>query len=126
MAALGLFCLPIFVWIAGGDAAFTMYASSTWFRLELTALGRDGASRPIAPSALSRRVTRSAAPFLAGGDHFRRTYGVAALRAQLGAVARVACDEDPSAESITITLFERAASIDGPERTRTEKVACAR
>jgi hypothetical protein len=127
MAALGAICLPIVVRLLGGSAAYTMYAGSTWFRLEVVAFeGDTGGSRAIPPTSLAGSVTPAARPFLAGADHLRRTYDVTVLRNHLADVARVACAAEPSARSIRITLVARSASADGPERTTSEHVACAR
>ncbi len=126
MAALLVFCLPIVTTASGGGFAYTMYASSTWFRLEITAVDGRGATEAVAPSALAGRVSASAVPFLAGADHFRRTYGLEPLRDRLSDVARVACLEAPEAVSIAITLFERDGAQDAPERARTERVPCPR
>ncbi len=126
MAAGLAFCLPMLAKVGGGGAAFTMYATSTWFRLEVVARDADGHARVIAPTDLARRVGPSALPFLAGSDHLRRTNGVEPLRAHLADVARVACLVDPAASEIAIALVERAGAIDGPETTERATAACAR
>jgi hypothetical protein len=101
-----------------------MYARATWFRLEIAARDREGGDHVISPTSLARRVTGSAAPFLAGSDHLRRTYDVGILRARLVDVARLACGEVPGATSVTITLVERASLRDLPEERRVETVVC--
>jgi hypothetical protein len=88
-------------------ARFTMYASSVEFRLEIVARDPSGGARAISPTALAARVGPSAAPFFAGSDHFRRTYGEVPLRHHLGDVARLACAEDGQAAEIEVVLFER-------------------
>ena len=108
-AAITVAILPL-IGLFGGTRgfAFTMYASSVWFRVDIVATGADGRSFPIAPTALAAHVGPSAAPFFAGSDHDRRTYDVTPLRTQLPAVARLACQvERARAMTIEVTLFER-------------------
>lgn len=124
MAAAAAICLPIVASIFGGRVAFTMYASSTWFSLQVTATDDLGARRAIAPTDLARRVGPTARPFLAGADHPRRTYDAGLLRARLADVARLACREEPRARRVRVTLVEREGAIDGPPRTTTAEVAC--
>lgn len=126
MAAGLAFCLPMLAKVGGGGAAFTMYATSTWFRLEIVAHDAEGHARVIAPTDLARRVGPTAVPFLAGSDHLRRTNDAGALRAHLADVARVACLEDFAASEVAIALVERAGAIDGPETITRATAACAR
>lgn len=103
-----------------------MYASSCWFRLEIIARDGEGRAHEVAPTALALHASPSARPFLAGGDHFRRTYDTAALRRHVGDLGRLACvAERGRATSIAITLVERSGS-DGSLRTTRENVACPR
>jgi hypothetical protein len=101
--------LPVFPAVTGGGSlAFTMYAQSVEFRLEITARDASGRTRFIAPSALAARVPASVVPFFAGSDHFRRTYGDPPLAHRLGEVARLACVTDERrAASVEVALFER-------------------
>lgn len=88
--------------------AFTMFASSVWFRIDIVATDADGRRFPIAPTALAAQVGPSASPFFAGSDHDRRTYDVTPLRTQLPDVARLVCRlEGERATSVEVTLFER-------------------
>ena len=126
MAASVAFCPPILAKVLGGGAAFTMYATTTWFRVDVMARDARGRRHAVAPTALARHVVPSALPFLAGSDHFRRTNGLDPLRAQLEAVARVGCVAEPLAQEIELTLVERAGALDGPETKRSARVACSR
>lgn len=125
MAAAAAICLPILGAAAGRPLGFTMYASSTWFLVTITA-ATDHGDRPVAPSAIAAKVVPSAARFLAGSDHLRRTYDVSPLRGHLDDVARLACEEAPGARAITITLVERKGSPTGPETSTTKRAGCIR
>lgn len=126
MAAAVAICLPLVARLGGGSLGFSMYASSTWFRVDVSRVDEAGQARPIAPTALAARVGPTASPFLAGSDHFRRANDVSALRSRLTDVARVGCLEDRDARTVTMTLLERAGAVDGPERTTTTTVSCPR
>jgi hypothetical protein len=102
-------------------ARFNMYAASVEFRLEIVAHDASGAARAIGPGTLAKSVTPSAAPFFAGSDHFRRTYGELPLRHQLHQVARLACTADGRAAEIDVTLFERRR---GATRETHEHISC--
>jgi hypothetical protein len=108
-AAITVALLPLVGFFAGTRGlAFTMYAESVWFRIDLVAMGADGLPHTIAPTALAPHVGPSASPFFAGSDHYRRTYDVTPLRQQLEEVARLACRvEGGRAVSVEVTLFER-------------------
>jgi hypothetical protein len=103
-----------------------MYASSCWFKLDIIARDDEGGAHQVAPTELALLASPSARPFLAGGDHFRRTYDTAALRRHVGDLGRLACvTERGRASSIAITLVERSGSDDSL-RTTHETVACPR
>jgi hypothetical protein len=126
VVAILLVLLPVLVSLGGGNASYTMYARSEWFRLDI--IGRDsaGARHAIAPSALARRAPKSAVPFFSGADHFRRTYGVSALEARIDDVARLACDVDERRPAnVDVTLFVRQGD-DGPVRQKSATAACPR
>jgi hypothetical protein len=109
-AAAAFFCvLPLIGLASGrGGPTFSMYASSCWFRIAIIARDAEGRPYDVAPTDLARRASPSARPFLAGGDHFRRTYDTSALRRHAGDLGRAACAmERARAATITITLFER-------------------
>jgi hypothetical protein len=120
---LAVVLLPALAYTAGGEAGFTMYAASVEFRLEIVARDPDGSARALGPTSLASRVPASAAPFFAGSDHFRRTYGELPLRHRLHEVGRLACLADEGrATAIEVTLVERRRG--GVTETR-ERVPCA-
>jgi hypothetical protein len=100
-----------------------MYASTVEFRLDLRGTTRNGVSKWIPPTALAYHVDRSALPFVAGADHFRRTYDVAVLRRHLPDLARLACRIDDTLASADITLVERTRSA---SRQTPAHAECAR
>ena len=110
-----------------GDAgtAFTMYATSVRYRLEIVATGDDGRRHFVAPTSLATRMSPSAAPFFAGADNLRRTYDVRKIRVRLPDVARVACAVDGAARRVEVTLEEHSAGSAEPRITRAE-VTCAK
>ena len=106
-----------------------MYASSCWFRVEIIARDADGRAYEVAPTALASHATSSARPFLAGGDHFRRTYDTSALRRHVGDLGRLACEvEKGRAVSIEIALIDGTGSSTAISQTREtgETVSCFR
>ncbi len=126
VAAVFAILLPALASLGGGGLAYTMYARSVWFRLEIIGADAGGRRHAVAPSMLASKVGASAAPFFTGSDHFRRTYGVGALENHLPEVARLSCEADdrrPTAIDVTLVLRDGAT---GPERTHTEHATCAR
>ncbi len=126
LAAVFAILLPALASLGGGGLAYTMYARSVWFRLEIVGVDAGGRRHAVAPSMLASRVGGSAAPFFTGSDHFRRTYGVGALESHLAEVARLSCEADerrPAAVLVTLVMRDGAS---GPERARTEHATCAR
>jgi hypothetical protein len=125
VAAL-LVLLPLIVSIGGGNASYTMYARSVWFRLDI--VGRDdaGNKHAIAPSLLARRAPRSAVPFFVGADHFRRTYGTSALEGRIDDITRLACEVDErKPASVDVTLVVREGD-EGAPREKRASAACPR
>ena len=106
-----------------------MYASSCWFRFEIIARDTEGRAYEVAPTALASRATPSARPFLAGGDHVRRTYDTSAVRRHVGDLGRLACEvEHGRAATIEIALVERTGTSSETRETREtrETISCAR
>lgn len=95
--------------LGDGGLAFTMYASTVEFRLELIGHPRAGGITVLAPTSLAASVTRRARPFVTGADHFRRAGSVLVLRHHLGDLARVACRNDPTLADVEVTLVERSS-----------------
>jgi hypothetical protein len=108
---------------AGGALAYTMYAATVVYRVELAAHDDRGRSWPIAPTDLARFTGPSAAPFLFGAEKARELPQINALRAHLADVGRVACAH-ASATTVDVTLFE------GDDATaltvRTVSIMCGR
>jgi hypothetical protein len=125
VAALLVF-LPLLVSLGGGNASYTMYARSVWFRLDIVGRDDGGARHAIAPSALARRSPKSAVPFFVGADHFRRTYGTSALEGRIDDVARLACEIDERRPaSVDVTLVVKDGE-DGATREKRATAACTR
>jgi len=119
-----LVILPLAARLVGWGPTYTMYASSVWFRVDVIAEDAGGHAYPLAPTELAQQVTPSAVPFLAGGDHFRRTYDVAPLRHHLDDLARLACKtQHGRAKAVSMTLFERTYRAETP-RTSRVRVVC--
>jgi hypothetical protein len=130
-AAAFVVLLPLAGLVGDAGLAFTMYAASVRYRLEITATDDAGRRHAIAPTALATRVSPSAAPFFAGADNLRRTYDVRRLRVRLPEVARLACAVDAGrARRVEVTLVELAGQAPGeaagaPRTTRAE-ASCAK
>jgi hypothetical protein len=113
---------PLADLLFGVGPAFTMYAASVDYRIELR--GRRGAETvPIPPSALARDLPPSARPFLGGAERFRRTSDVSVLRRHLDDIARLACRHDASFDAVGIVLMERSADRTAERRV---SVRCVR
>src|SRR5581483_3190898 len=89
-----------------GTLAWTMYARTDEFRLEIVGKERDGRYVYVAPTALASKVAPSIESMFAGSDHFRPYPSIALLRRHLDEVARLACDEGPFV-SVRVTLEQR-------------------
>lgn len=127
--ALGVFvcvALPLGSWLIDGRGglAYTMYARTLSYRLEVTALGAGGERHPVELSRVAGAVSSPAAVFIANADAFHTAATIDALRDHLVDVARAACRSVP-AEAIAITLYEN--DDDGNESMlppRRETVPC--
>jgi hypothetical protein len=108
---------------AGGALAYTMYAATVTYRVEIVAHDDRGRTWSVAPTDLARFVGPFAAPFLFGADRARELPQINALRAHLADVGRVACAH-ASATTVDVTLFEGAdATALAP---RTTSVVCGK
>lgn len=108
--------------LGNGGPAFTMYASTVEFRLELVGRARGGGRMALAPSSLAPRLSPSARPFVTGAEHFRRTGDVTVLRRHLKDLGSVACREEGSLAEVEVTLVERSL---GTSKTSAVRVRCA-
>jgi hypothetical protein len=112
--------LPLGSWLfADGALAYTMYAATVTYRVEIHAQDADGRARAIAPSALARFAGPFAAPFLFGAETPRELPQITALRAHLSDVARLACAHS-DAIRVDVLLFEGT----GAEASRAATAAC--
>jgi len=128
-----LVCLvvPLASWLFDGRGrfAYTMYASTVTYRLEMASVESSGVRRSIDPSEVAGEVSSPAAPFLGGAGDFRTVAQIDALRAHLADVARAACRVRP-ASMIEIVLHERSLPLGSPsfdaepETLRDERVRC--
>jgi hypothetical protein len=122
--------LPLGSWVVDGrgELAYTMYARTLAYRLDVTAVDAAGARSPVDLGAVATQVSSPAAPFVGGAAGFRTVATIDALRDHLTDVARAACKAAP-AEAIEITLYERRGEGE-PDREalppRSERVRCPR
>lgn len=95
VAAGVLVCVvvPLASWATDGRGrlAFTMYASTVTYRLEVTATDAAGRRRRVDPADLAGEVSSPAAPYLRGASGFRTVAQIDPLRAHLRDVARAGC-----------------------------------
>jgi hypothetical protein len=102
-----LFVVPALSRVFGSGAlAWTMYARTGEFRLEIVGQERDGRYVYVAPTALASKVAPSIDSMFAGSDHFRPYPAITLLRKHLVEVARLACDEGPFVR-VHVTLEQR-------------------
>jgi hypothetical protein len=112
--------LPLGSWLfADGALAYTMFTATVTYRLEVHGHGADGHASAIAPTELARFAGPFAAPFLFGAEAPRELPQIAALRAHLADIGRLACAHSDAAR-VDVLLFEgtdpraaasRAASV---------------
>jgi len=119
-----LFIVPMISRLWGsGTLAWTMYARTGEFRLEIVGKERDGRYVYVAPTALASKVAPSIESMFAGSDHFRPYPSIALLRRHLDEVARLACDEGPFV-SVRVTLEQRDDES-SPVRATSAESACS-
>jgi hypothetical protein len=133
LAVLLCLVVPAASWAIGGRGrfAFTMYATTITYRVEITQVDGAGRCSTIDPTDVAGEVSSFAAPYLVGMSAFRTVSQVDALRAHLGDVARAAC-RSRRGSTIEVALFERPAppssepleSESGPATRTSERVAC--
>ena len=116
-----ILCLlvPGFGWLFGDpELAWSMYAKSASFRLQVEAITR-GHRRTVAASALAEASTNSLRTALGGADQFKFASAGPTLRRHLGALTLLACQVS-GAERVKLTLDERSTLVDLPRITRKE------
>ncbi len=105
-----------------GRLAFTMYASTVTYRLEIARWDSGGVRRALDPAEVAADVSSAAAPFLMGAGEYRTVAQIDALRAHLRDVAAAAC-RSRHGTTIEVTLQER---FDSAITHRSERVSCPR
>lgn len=119
LIAMAFAAVPAIAIASGGEGpAFTMYAKTVEFRLDLVGHDRAGAVQRVAPTSLAALLPPSALPFVAGADHFRRTSDVGVLRRHLPDLARLACHHDETLVDVEVVLVERSDSRSDKTTTR--------
>jgi hypothetical protein len=125
VGALICLVLPIGSWLEGSQAfAWTMFARSGEYRLEVLATDMSGRASVVNPTALAASAAPNARTFLGGADHWRTGSSLYSLRAHLDDLGEHACRETHAA-AVDITLRERLREGD-PERATTRHVPCRR
>lgn len=117
-----LFVVPLASRLLGdGSLGWTMYASTSEWRLRVTVTERDGTSHLVAPTGLAEGASPELQAALAGSETFHRNCPVA-LRSHLrDVVDRVCATRDVA--RVEIDLDERGAF---GERTTHAERACGR
>jgi hypothetical protein len=116
VGALVCVVLPIGSWgISRGSLAYTMYATTVVFRLEVVGYDPQGHLVPLSPSELARHTSPFAAGFFFGAEEPRELPQIDALRAHLADVGRLGCDQSSSAR-VEVTLFEGPGASGPPSR----------
>jgi len=114
--------LPGLSWLDGsGSLAWTMFASSASFRLEITTT-TEGHTVAFNPSALAAHAVPSAALVLAGSDHFRHAGSARLLRPSLPELALLVCRVS-GADAVEVTLHARPR-MDAPVVRTVVKASC--
>ena len=79
---LGL-VLPAYSWINGsGWLAWTMFATSSTYRIAVRVTDAAGATHVVNPTELARFAQGDSATYLSGADHFRHAPVASSLRAK--------------------------------------------
>jgi hypothetical protein len=124
VGAIACVVLPAASWLAGEPTfAWTMYARSGEFRIDLLAFDADGRLHRRNPTLLAEHASPGAALLLAGSDHWRPGPSMATLRAHLDDAAAYACGQ-VAAASVELTLHERRTGI--AEHSTTARCDCPR
>jgi hypothetical protein len=107
--AVAIIALPALSWLDGsGQLAWTMFARTAQYRLQIVATDRAGHQQPVGPSQLAAAAGSSpAAAHLSGAESWR-THNIArvVLRRHLLEVGQLACRVS-GARSVDLTLWER-------------------
>jgi len=114
--------LPGLSWLDGwGSLAWTMFASSGSFRLQITTT-TAGKQASFNPTALAAQAVPSAAAVLAGSDHLRHAAAARLLRPSLPELAALTCGVS-RADSVAVRL-EWKRSLDAPLQQAVTEASC--
>jgi hypothetical protein len=120
---LGL-VLPGYSWIDGsGWLAWTMFATSSTYRIAVRVTDGAGVSHVVNPTELARFAQGDAATYLSGADHFRHAPVASTLRRNLHGIAHLGCRTVQDARAAWIRL-EARATLDSPVEASEAMVTC--
>jgi len=94
-----------------GTFAWTMYAGSGEYRIDIRVKDAGGVWHSVAPTGLADQSTHATAGFLVGADHFRRGPSLVVLRSHLEELAAFACRQRMGTEA-DVALHERRDADD--------------
>ena len=117
--------IPAYSRLTGaGGLAWTMFARSAAFRLELRAVDGEGNTHVLHPAELARKVEPSLRFYLLGADRFHTwPVGPTFLR-HLPELAKLGCDVGDY-RTVELTLMQRS-TLDAPLRVTHARAACPR
>lgn len=122
VACVACLALPGLSWLDGwGSLAWTMFASSGSFRLQITTTSA-GKQAAFNPTALAAHAVPSAAVVLAGSDHFRHAASARLLRPRLPELAQLSCQV--SHADAVVVMLEWRRSLDAPRQRAVEEASC--
>jgi hypothetical protein len=114
--------LPGLSWLDGwGSLAWTMFASSGSFRLQITTT-TAGREQPFNPTALAAHALPSAAAVLAGSDHLRHASSARLLQPSLPELAQLTCRLS-GADAVEVAL-EWTRALDAPLQRAVANASC--
>ena len=99
-----------------------MFSKSSSFRIAIEATDASGATFPVNPARLAPLAGASAAPYLAGAEHWRHAPVGSTFRHHLAEVGALAC-ELPGVRHVEIRLAERR-TLDAEPRESAAAVDC--
>lgn len=114
--------LPALSWLDGsGSLAWTMFASTASFRLEIETT-KDARRAAFNPSSLAAHAVPSAAVVLAGSDHWRHAGSARLLLPSLPELAQLSCRVS-GADEVAVALKWRRREDAALERA-VAKASC--
>ncbi len=120
---LGL-VLPAYSWINGsGWLAWTMFATSSTYRIGVRVTDDAGVAHVVNPTELARFARGDAATYLSGADHFRHAPVASSLRRNLPGIAHLGCRTVQNARATWIRLESRV-TLDSPVEVSEAMATC--